>query len=44
MSAEMSEEDWEYFLSRWEHYKVATKLMGGEAVNQLMECAVEKLR
>ena len=45
MSAEMSEEDWEYFLSRWEHYKIATKLTGGEAVViQLMECAVEQLR
>ena len=45
MSAKMSEEDWEYFLSRWEQYKIATKLTGKEAVViQLMECAIEQLR
>ena len=44
MAAEMSDEDWAYFLSRWEEYKKATALTGDEVILQLMECCCEQLR
>ena len=37
-------EDWFYFLSRWEDYKVATKLQSAECITQLLECCEEQLR
>ena len=40
----MSDEDWAYFLSRWDDYKLSTSLKGGEIVLQLMECCCEQLR
>ena len=44
LSAEVSDEDWAYFLSRWGEYKKATGLEGEEIVLQLMECCCEQLR
>ena len=44
ISSEMSDEDWQYFLSRWEDYKKATALTGNEVILQLMECCCESLR
>ena len=44
LSAEVSDEDWAYFISRWAEYKKATGLEGDEVVLQLMECCCEQLR
>merc|ERR1712096_159302 len=44
IAAEMSDEDWNYFLCRWEAYKKATSLEGEDIVLQLMECCCEQLR
>ena len=44
MAAEMSDEDWAYFTSRWGEYKKATALTGDDVVLQLMECCCEQLR
>ena len=43
LAAEMSEEDWNYFLARWEAYKKVTCLEGEDLVLQLMECCCEDL-
>ena len=37
-------EEWNYFISRWTEYKAATKVQGGEATLQLLECCDEPLR
>ena len=37
-------EEWNYFISRWTEYKAATKVHGGEATLQLLECCEEPLR
>ena len=37
-------EEWNYFVSRWTEYKAATKVSGGEATLQLLECCDEQLR
>ena len=37
-------EEWNYFLSRWTEYKAATRIAGGEATLQLLECCEETLR
>ena len=39
-----STEDWNYFLSRWETYKCATKLFGSDISVHLLECCEEPLR
>ena len=44
IAAEMSDEDWAYFLSRWSSYKKATSLEGDDINLQLMECCCEQLR
>ena len=44
IAAEVSDEDWAYFLNRWESYKKATNLEGDEVVLQLMECCCDQLR
>ena len=44
IGAELSDEDWNYFLSRWSAYKKATNLTGEEITLQLMECCCEELR
>ena len=44
IAAEMSDEDWAYFLSRWTAYKKATGLEGDDIIMQLMECCCEQLR
>ena len=43
IAAELSDEDWNYFLSRWEAYKKATSLKGEDVVVQLMECCCEQV-
>ena len=37
-------EEWAYFLSRWNDYKMATGISGSVAVIQLLECCDEALR
>ena len=44
LAAEVSDEDWNYFLSRWERYKKATKITGEEIITQLLECCCDQLR
>ena len=44
LAAEMSDEDWVYFKSRWSDYKKATAISGDEIVTQLMECCCENIR
>ena len=44
IAAEMTDEDWAYFLNRWSAYKKATSLQGEEINLQLMECCCEQLR
>ena len=44
IASEMSDEDWAYFLSRWDDYKKATALQGDDVTMQLMECCCEQLR
>ena len=44
ISVANSTEDWNYFISRWNNYKVATKLTGMETTVQLLECCEETLR
>ena len=44
IAVEMSDEDWAYFLSRWDAYKKATGLIGDDVILQLMECCCEQLR
>ena len=43
MSADMSDEDWGYFVHRWEAYKKATGLEGEEIVLQKMDVSVNGL-
>ena len=44
IAAEMSDEDWAYFLNRWTSYKKATNLEGEDITLQLMECCCDQLR
>jgi len=44
IAAEMSDEDWNYFLCRWDAYKKATYLEGDDTLLQLMESCCEQLR
>ena len=44
LSSDVSDEDWAYFTSRWEHYKKAANVTGDDVVTQLMECCNEQLR
>ena len=44
ISSAGSSEDWAYFLSRWEEYKLATRIPAGDTVIQLLECTTEDLR
>ena len=44
LAADVSDEDWHYFLSRWADYKKATNLSTDDLVIQLMECCSEELR
>ena len=39
-----SSEDWAYFTSRWQEYKLATRLQGHDVIWQLLECCEESLR
>lgn len=44
ISSAGSTEDYEYFLVRWNEYKIATNLQGQQILTQLIECADEDLR
>lgn len=44
LSSDVSDEDWSYFTSRWDHYKKAANVTGDDVVTQLMECCNEQLR
>ena len=44
LTSDVSEEDWTYFKSRWDHYKKACGLTGEDTVTQLLECCNEGLR
>ena len=44
LAAEMSDEDWAYFKSRWTDYKKATGISGEDIIIQLMECCCESIR
>ena len=44
IAADSSLEDWSYFLSRWDNYKVNTNIGGEEEVIQLLECLDDDLR
>ena len=44
LAYEVSDEDWDYFLSRWSEYKKVTNLSKDELISQLMECCCEQLR
>ena len=39
-----SSEDWQYFITRWNEYKAATKINDEDIVLQLLECCEEPLR
>ena len=40
----MSDDDWQYFLYRWDCYKKMMGLEGEDIVLELMECCSEPLR
>ena len=44
VSVANSTDDWNYFISRWDNYKVATRLTGKDVTVQLLECCDETLR
>ena len=44
LAAEMSDEDWVYFKSRWNDYKKATGITGDDIITQLMECCCDSIR
>ena len=44
ISTSGTNEDWLYFLTRWEEYKTATRLQGQDVIFQLLECTDEPLR
>ena len=44
ISSSGTTEEWQYFLTRWNEYKLATRLAGHDIVLQLLECADDSLR
>jgi hypothetical protein len=44
ITASGTEEEWEYFLQRWDIYKQATQLTGGDILFQLLETCDEPVR
>ena len=44
MSKESTSEDWEYFITRWDAYKTATRIADHDATLQLLECCEDSLR
>ena len=44
ISSSGTNEEWQYFLTRWDEYKLATRLTGHDIVLQLLECADDSLR
>ena len=44
MSKESTSEDWEYFITRWDAYKTATRIVDHDATLQLLECCEDSLR
>ena len=44
MSEKSTSEDWEYFITRWDAYKTATRIADHDATLQLLECCEDSLR
>ncbi len=44
VSADVTSEDWEYFLTRWGEYHKGTRLTGEDIMTHLLECCDEGLR
>ena len=44
VSKESTSEDWEYFITRWDAYKTATRRADHDATLQLLECFEDSLR
>ena len=44
VSEDISDEDWQYFLYRWDCYKRSAGLKGEDIVLQLLQCCSETLR
>ena len=44
VSKERTSEDWEYFITRWDAYKTATRIADHDATLQLLECCEDSLR
>ena len=44
VSKESTSEDWEYFITRWDAYKTATRIADHHATLQLPECCEDSLR
>ena len=44
VSKESTSEDWEYFITRWDAYKTATRIADHDATLQLLECCKDSLR
>ena len=44
VSKESTSEDWEYFITRWDAYKTATRIADHDATLQLLECCEDSLR
>ena len=38
-----SSEDWQYFITRWNEYKAATKINNGDIVSQCLGCCEEPI-
>ena len=44
ITSDLSNEQWSYFVSRWDNYRKSTKISETEEVVQLLECLDEDLR
>ena len=44
LNEDIQEEDWRFFILRWERYKKTTELKEEEVVQQLMDCCSEDLQ
>ena len=44
VSKESTSEDWEYFITRWDAYKTATRTADHDATLQFLECCEDSLR
>ena len=44
LSKESTSEDWEYFITKWDAYKTATRIADHDATLQLLECCEDSIR